>query len=77
MTATRSAETVAVLTAAPLSLASFVVVVYALVEQAAKAQMRLKFLELSSAETVLEQAQKYVMMAIRQMVMDEAATAQQ
>ena len=75
-TATRSAETAAVLTEAPLSLVTFVVVVSALVEQAAKVQMHLNPLASFNAETVLEQARKYEMMAIRQVATDAAVIDQ-
>ncbi len=64
------------LTAAPLSLATFVVVAFEQLELAAKAQMRLNPLASFSVETVLEQAQKSVMTATRQVATDAAAIDQ-
>ena len=76
-TATRPAETAAVLTTAPLSPATFVVVAFEQLEQAAKAQMLQKPLALSNVETVLEQVQKCAMMETHQVVTDAATTDRQ
>ena len=64
------------LTAAPLSLALFAAAASEQLEQAAKVQMRLNPLASFNAETVLEQARKYVMTATRQVATDAAAIDQ-